>query len=564
MNTGGTRPNSLVPTETIQNILTQRGVCTEEQQQAFLSPRLADLPSPFLMRDMDKAVQLICRAMAEHQTVIVYGDYDVDGTSATVLLANFFSQHLGLMVMPHQPHRLRQGYGVHADDVRRLVAAAGPRPLLVTVDCGISAVEEVALAKEMGCSVLITDHHLVVAPMPAADAILNPRRKECDFPDKNLAGVGVAFFLLMGIRSKLVHSGSFNQKHIPNLKAELDLVALGTIADVVSLQGVNRILVKAGLEVMARQTRIGVASLMEKAGLAPSAIGGREVAFRLTPRLNAAGRMGNVEIARELLATSSREHAGHLAEELERVNRERQEMTSQVMEQAREECRRRQVMTPHGLTIWGSWHAGVIGIVAARLAEELCCPVAVLSLEGELLKGSLRSVPGVDLSQVLQQCAEFLLKFGGHAAAGGLTMERSQVEAFSRKFDSIIGQQVNPEPLREENSAHRITTRDLLDETFLGQYELLEPFGCGNPEPVFDLCDAIPQEIRTFGRQGDHLGFVLRDNGVRLDGVAFNMALCAETLMRGRTARLRCSLRRQHPDRGGGYTVHAMDLIDSC
>ncbi|OQX19932.1 MAG: hypothetical protein BWK76_02865, partial [Desulfobulbaceae bacterium A2] len=292
---------------------------------------------------MERAVALVLQVKERNSTIVVYGDYDVDGTCGAVLLAKYFRHHLGLRTLIHQPHRLQQGYGVHDDDLRLLAVAAGDRPMLVTVDCGISAVNEVALAKELGFTVLITDHHEPGKILPAADAILNPKQGECGFPDKDIAGVGVAFFFLMALRTTMLKSGFFKDKLMPNLKNELELVALGTVADVVPLRGVNRILVKGGLEMLARQPRVGVTALRHKAGMDHGPIGGRDIAFRLAPRLNAASRMGQVELARDLLDSDDPEQARHIAGQLEAVNSERQEVTAKILEEALAQSRQQSV-----------------------------------------------------------------------------------------------------------------------------------------------------------------------------------------------------------------------------
>lgn len=535
----------------IRDILSRRGI-TGGQLQDFLHPRLADLPSPFLMQDMEQAVTLVLQARERGSRIVVYGDYDVDGTCAAVLLVNFFRQHMEMSAEIHQPHRLRQGYGLHPDDLRQLARSAGPHPLLVTVDCGISAVAEVALARELGFAVLVTDHHELPTILPAADAILNPRRQDCFFPDKDIAGVGVAFFLLMALRTRLAQAGCFAAQGMPNLKKELELVALGTVADVVPLTGVNRILVKGGVEVMAGRPRAGVAALLKKARMDDGVIGGRDIAFRLAPRLNAASRMGKVELARDLLGTDNDSEAWRIADQLETVNSERQELTAQILAAALEQSRRSAGEHSSSRTVWGPWHPGVVGIVAARLAEEHNCPAVVLCEDNTLLKGSVRSARGVNIHHALEQCRDLLLRFGGHAAAGGLTLEASKAAAFAERFDLAVRAQIQYAEDKEKISTEDdislagLLGAELVQPGFLQHYLFLEPFGCGNPEPIFVLDGVQPTSVRVFGRTRQHLGFSFLWHGVRVDGIAFNMAHWAPRMTDGSVVTLRCTVRQQN------------------
>ncbi|MCF6290663.1 MAG: single-stranded-DNA-specific exonuclease RecJ [Desulfobacterales bacterium] len=526
----------------IARLLLQRGIAGEDSARAFLGPTFAQLPPPRSLLGMNQGVAVIEQALSQKMPVTVYGDYDVDGITATALLVRFL-RLLGLAVTPYQPDRLTEGYGLNQQAIRKLHARAmkqhGVAGVLVTVDCGITSIAEVTLARELGFLVVITDHHLPLPHLPPADALINPLQPGCPFPDKNLAGVGVAFYYCMGLRSHLVEQGFWPEtKKIPNLKTFLDLVALGTIADVVSLTGVNRVFVRAGLEVINQKKGDaalgpGLNALFELANIGARGITVEDISFRISPRINAAGRVGSPETAIDLLLTEDPEQARSLARTLENTNQQRREIEAQVHEQALALAGEEVRQGRRGLVLWGQgWHPGVIGITAARLAEQFWRPCILFAVDGDLAKGSARSVPDVDLHQLLCACnQEHLVRFGGHAGAAGVQINTQHLEIFKKDFERQISIQVNPELLvpRLWIDAH-LNFQELFVESFLSNYIKLFPFGRGNPEPVFVVKGCRLTDLQVVGPGQDHLRFVVRADNMSRQGIAFGFSDMAATL----------------------------------
>ncbi len=506
-------------------LLCRRGMTTARAATTFLYPSLGDLPSPFLLKDMDKAVSLVITAFHEKWPVVIHGDYDLDGISSTALLARFF-RSLSIRAVCHLPDRLTEGYGINKQSIARLAPGGGGPALLITVDCGITAVEEVAFAREKGFRVIVTDHHEPPASLPPADAILNPKQEDCSFPFPELAGVGVAFYLAMGVRSRLVEQGVWNKETAPNLRQFLDFVALGTVADVVPLLGLNRILVRAGLEVLTERSSPGIRALSERARTMEGRITAEDISYRLAPRLNAAGRLGKPGLALELLTCSEPAKARQLAGRLELINQERRQMETEALGLVMDQCARQEDEGRAGFVAYGNYHLGIIGIIAARSVEKYGKPVFVLTDEvaGDqgLLKGSGRSIKGINLYEVLQQCAETTVQFGGHAMAAGLTLHKSKLNGFAATFDRVVAATGKTEqPDNERLIDYLPTTAEIFDEHFIGLYHNLEPFGQGNPEPVFCLEN---QKIESSHTLRNHLKYSIRHNGHLFNGIGFGLA----------------------------------------
>jgi single-stranded-DNA-specific exonuclease len=506
--------------EAIIAILLQRGLGEAEQIQEFLHPDFGQLPSPWLMKGMRAAVAIISKAVAARQPIVVYGDYDVDGATGAAVLV-LFLRELGLEVLVCQPNRFTQGYGLHSALVADLQARA-PGAVLITVDCGITSVEAVTAAKQSGMSVIVTDHHQPAPELPPADAILNPLQPGCCFPFKHLAGVGVAFYLLMGIRSQFKEQGFWQgrEAEMPNLREFLDLVAMGTIADMVPLLGPNRIFARAGLEVLQEARRPGVSCLLEITSTLGQRLSSEDIGYRLGPRINAAGRTGDPGRALELLLTKDYERARQLAMELEEANRCRQALEKEVFSQAsvsagdflRAGCK--------SLVLSGkSWHGGVLGIVASRLLNRHYRTTILLTEKDGLLKGSGRSVPEVNLHQALESCADLLEQFGGHAHAAGLALRPENLQAFQEKFEREVAARLEPEDLKPKLMIDGVMADELFDGKFLESYLRLQPFGIGNPEPVFGSSVGRLLATRVVGKT--HLKFSWAYNGYRLDGIGF-------------------------------------------
>jgi single-stranded-DNA-specific exonuclease len=508
-------------------VLAARGLGDVADAERFLAARLSDLPDPFALEGMDRAVERIAGALAREERIACYGDYDVDGVASTALLAGFL-RAAGGDVVTYTPHRLAEGYGLNLDATRRL-AGQGVR-LLVTLDCGITSVEEVRAAAELGVDAVVVDHHTVPVELPAAVAILNPHQPGCRYPDKGLAAVGVTFALTMALRKALRQAGRFGTgRPEPNLRQALDLVALGTVADVVPLTGANRILVRWGLDELAREGRPGVKALKRVAGILPGQpVSAAQVGFRLGPRINAAGRLDDAGRGVRLLSTSDAGEARSLAEELDGENRARQEIERRMLEEAMAAAEERVRAGARGLVLWREgWHAGVVGIVAARVAERFHRPAVLVGLEGQAGKGSGRSVEGFHLHDALAACSSHLVRFGGHRHAAGVTVEARALEAFREAFESHAAARLAPEDLVPRCRIDgRLRPSDVTEAAALG-LERLAPFGAGNPEPVFALAGR-PTRARTVGAGGAHLKLAF---GPGLDAIGFQMgerlSLCA-------------------------------------
>ncbi|MBN2497582.1 MAG: single-stranded-DNA-specific exonuclease RecJ [Deltaproteobacteria bacterium] len=503
-------------------LLLLRDVQTVEQARDFLQPGLRQLHDPFSMHGMEAAVERLVEALKKGERICVYGDYDVDGVTATALLILFFNRS-GLDVQYRIPSRLEEGYGLNMPAVEEI--ASNGTHLLVTVDCGISDLEPIQRAVELGMDVIVMDHHQVPAELPSACAVLDPHQSVCSFPTKDLAAVGVAFNLLIALRSRLRASGFYRECDEPNLREYLDIVALGTVADIVPLVGENRVLAHCGLAELTAGRRPGVAALKEVAGLMGGQVTTGHIAFRLAPRINAGGRLGRADKGVELITTRSFSRALILARELDEANTRRQSIERQIFDQARENAP--EAFDRHGkealVLACEGWHVGVVGIVASRLVELFDCPVVLIALDGERGRGSARTTKGVHLFDALRQCGDMLEAFGGHEMAAGLTIRRSELEAFRKAFREAVlqqatesgGQVLYADAEVQPNAWH---TEDI---EALGK---LEPHGAGNPEPVFLARDLQIKNVRIVGRDPPyHLKAVALDGSRPWDLIGFRM-----------------------------------------
>ena len=465
----------------VARILLNRGLAAEGDILAFLDPSLERLNPPFELPDLEAAAARLGRAVRQGEPVAVYGDYDADGITATAVLHQFLRE-LGLNCFPYIPDRLTQGYGLKIEGLKELAPQAR---LVVTVDCGISDAAEVAWAKTQGLEVIITDHHEIPPELPDALAVVNPKRLGHAYPFGELAGVGVALLLALGVRADLRAEGWFRQHPEPNLRSYLDLVALGTAADVVPLVGENRILVRQGLKVLEESRRPGIIALKEVTRLEGKPISYQNVVFQLAPRLNAAGRMGQARCALELLLCDDLAQARVQARYLHNLNRQRQALEEEVLKQARALIRRDNLAARPVLVLAEEgWHPGVIGIVAARLADEYHRPAALVSLVNGRGRGSARSVEGFHLFKGLTACRQVLHKYGGHAAAAGFEVAADQVPALQDLLEQAFHEQVGLEPPRPTLKVDAQVELPDLDRAFNRHLETLRPFGPGNPAPV--------------------------------------------------------------------------------
>jgi single-stranded-DNA-specific exonuclease len=493
-------------------VLCARGLDTIEECRSFFADGEELLHDPMCMRDMDKAVARIQKALADRELIAVYGDYDVDGITSTCLLTHYL-RNQGATVNPYIPDRLEEGYGLNHEAVR-LLAERGTT-LIVTVDCGITAVEEIAYAATLGVDVVITDHHECKEPLPAAVAVVNPHRPDCTYPFSDLAGVGVAFKLVLALGGASQQSALLGQY--------ADLAAIGTIADVMRLVDENRAIVHMGLGSLQKTASPGLRALFREAGVDGKPITAITIGYVIAPRINASGRMGKATLAQELLLTQDVERADALARELCALNRERQTIEGQIYEEsvARVEL---ESTPPRAIVLADcKWHQGVVGIVASRLAERFRCPVFMICLSEGKGKGSCRSFGGVNLFAALEQCNHLLEGFGGHALAAGFTIREEYVDGFRDHITACITASTGDAPICStlmvdvalENAEH-------LTQSEVKELAALEPHGSGNPRPLFSLTGATVAGLSDVGA-GRHLKLSLRKGHQTLDAIFFSI-----------------------------------------
>ncbi len=504
----------------IAEIFLRRGIDQPEDIGRFLSPSLSHLPDPNLLKGMEKTVKRLLQAIERHEKVLVYGDYDVDGISSTVILVQFFRQ-VGLHVFYHIPSRLQEGYGLNGETIREY--AKEGVSLLVTVDCGISNIDEVACATSFHMDTIITDHHEPPAELPAAYAIINPKQADCPYPEKNLAGVGVAFNLLVACRRAMREAGMLSGEI--NLKRYLDMVALGTVADVMPLTGVNRIFVKYGLEEIASAHRPGIEALLTISRVDRSiGITARDIAFKLAPRLNAAGRMDSVHDAMELLLTDDAAVADEQAYRLQQLNLQRRKVEEVIFEEVNGCMAQDRNYGGKHVTVLASsdWHEGVIGIVASKIAERYFQPTMLISMnENGVGKASGRSIPGIHLLDMITRCSEHLNRFGGHQMAVGFSIDHNNLEAFRNSLDSLVAEQLQSHKLQQELTVDgRLNLGDLSFQ-LLQDLAQLAPFGFGNPEPIFVAEELEVNRASIVGK--NHLRLHVRDHSAKSNAIGFNM-----------------------------------------
>ena len=492
-------------------VLAARGWSDPEQARKFLyeDPPLHD---PMEMKDMDRAAARLRRALDRGETIAVYGDYDVDGITATCLMTSFLRGEGG-KVIPYIPNRLEEGYGLNRGAVEKLKNQGAA--LVVTVDCGITAVEEAGYAASLGLDVIITDHHECKETLPAAVAVVDPHRGDCPYPFKHLAGVGVALKVCMAL------AGPARTEEL--MAREADLCALGTVADVMELTDENRTIVRRGLEALARTGRPGLRALLREAGAEGKAVSSTSIGYTLAPRINAAGRMGRSEVAEELLLTRDPARAEGLARELCALNRERQELEGEIFAQ----CDLLVDTLPAGerdaLVLAGKdWHQGVVGIVASRLTEKYGVPAFMICIQDGRGKGSCRSCGGLNLFSLLEGCGDLLESFGGHELAAGFTISEENIPAFRTRINRLVRER------RESAGAAPSLTVDcvldgpeLLSQGEIEQLSLLEPYGPGNPKPVFRLDRCAVAGLTQVGN-GKHMKLKLASGDRNLDAIFFS------------------------------------------
>ena len=487
-------------------VLSSRGIGSKQEACKYLACD-APMPDPFLMTDMALAAGRVGLALANQEKIAVFGDYDVDGITATCLLTSFLRRQ-GADVVSYIPGRLEEGYGLNPIAIRQL-SSEGVK-LIITVDCGITAVAEAEMCHELGIDLVITDHHECKETLPRAVAVVDPHRPDCGYPHKNLSGVGVAF--------KLAAALCGSQEEV--LADYADMVCLGTVADVMLLQGENRVFVARGLELLQNTKRPGIAALMAECGCAPETVSSSSIGFMLAPRINAAGRMGQIELALELFLTEDANRASEVARALCDLNRQRQAVESEIYDQAISMLPSGQV--PEAIVLADeSWHQGVVGIVASRIAEEFCCPAFLICLDGEHGKASSRSHGGFNLFASLTALAPLLESYGGHELAAGFTITRSNIPEFRRQISQLAAGFYNDDTPRTSMDIDCAIQPEMLTISGIESLNVLEPCGSGCPKPVLMMQNLTIERISIVG-SGRHMRLRLRRGRLGFNAIYFS------------------------------------------
>lgn len=541
-------------------LLARRGIATPAARDAFLAPRPTALADPFLLADLGRAIDRLGVARRERERIALYGDYDADGLTSTALLTRALAA-MGFQVIPFVPHRVRDGYGLNCAIIDRL-AAAGVT-LLLAVDCGISNHREIAHAAALGLDTIVLDHHQVPATLPPAYAVVNPHRADCAYPFKDLAAVGLAYALIRALVQEGYSLRGRWEADEADLLELLDLVALGTIADVVPLREENRILVAWGLRALRETAHPGLRALVAVAGVAREALTAWHIAYVLAPRLNAAGRIAEPETALQLLLATTDDEALPLARQLDQCNRERQRELARIIAEATASVEQAGPLDDDRrfLQLDGAgWTAGVVGLVAGRLTEHYGRPVLVLERGDTVSKGSARSVDGFNIIEALRECDDLLSHYGGHAKAAGLTVPNEHLDALHQRLLTLAGERLSPEQLRPTLALDLDLPASRLSFALVELLAQLEPCGHGNPEPLLLVRDARVGDTRT-SHDGKHLFFTLRRPGQpSVRGVAFGQGARARELASAPAIDLAGVLKRETWQGEDRLTFHARDF----
>lgn len=498
----------------IAKILLNRGIDTFDKAKLFFRGKMENLYDPFLLGDMEKAVERIVRAIEQKEKILIYGDYDVDGITSVSMLYLVLKQ-LEADVCFYIPHRVQEGYGISTAGIDE--AAKQNIDLIISVDCGITAIKEVEYARQLNMDIIISDHHEPGIQLPDAYAILNPKCKCSKYPFQELAGVGVAFKLAQALIAVMKLDEAVIEEYV-------DLVAIGSAADIVPLIDENRIFVKEGLKKLNETDRPGLKALLQVAGLLNKPLGTGQIVFIIAPRINAVGRMGNAERAIELFTTRDKNRALEIANLFEIENRQRKNIDEETFRMAQQIVEENYNLADHyGLVLdQEGWHPGVIGIVASRVVEKYYRPTIMISFEDDVGKGSARSVSGFDIYLALKQCEDLLIGYGGHKYAAGLTIERHNIEEFRTRFNEIASQHLDKELLAPKLRIEGEIRLSEINSRLYKFLRLLAPFGPQNMRPVF-----LSQKLQVVGTPSivgnNHLKFKVRQDGVVLDAIGFNL-----------------------------------------
>ena len=488
----------------VASILVSRHILSAERALNFFNPSLNHLSPPFSIQDMDAAVDRIAAAILKKEKILIFGDYDVDGITATTLFLKFF-RSIGARVSYYIPHRILEGFGLRERHISDVALSNGIN-LIITVDCGSDSHDAVAAAKNAGIDIIITDHHMVSGTVPHAVAVVNPKRDTDPSVFRDLAGVGVAFYLLICLRKKLRETDFWEYRKEPNLKNYLDLVALGTLADMVPLTRENRILTKTGVELIRSTRRHGLNALIAVSGIDKHAIDADDIVFYMAPRLNAAGRMDHAASAVELLSAEDAQKAREIAHSLNRLNQDRRSIENKILFQILDHLKKNpDLLQKNSLVLSdGNWPLGILGIVAARIMKQFYRPVVLVTTADGIGKGSARSIPGINLYKGLSACEDHIETFGGHAMAAGLKIKDENIEPFKTRFEHVVSQMAVPSDFTPKITIdYRLDFADISDR-LIDELEMLKPFGMGNHEPLFmteDVGLASSKQVGSHHRQ---------------------------------------------------------------
>lgn len=516
----------------VAHLLANRGFTTVEAAKEFMLAGTESLLSPFTLKGMERAVTLIENTIAEQKRIVIYGDYDVDGITATSVLYRFLKK-CGANVDYYIPERQSEGYGLNLDALEELIAQK--TGLVITVDCGISSADLVAEVKDR-LPIIITDHHTPPENIPPALAVINPKQKDCPYKDKNLAGVGVAYKLCQGIWLRRNNDWYLD---------DLDIVALGTVADVVPLVGENRIFVREGLKKMIDAPDLGLKALIEVAGLRDKVITAGHIGFTLAPRLNAAGRVTHATRGVDLLISDNWQDAQEIAEELQETNTNRQQIEREIYDIARHDVVNQGEKADKVIVVAGEgWHPGVIGIAASRLVEEFYKPTLVISINDGIGKGSCRSIESCNIYEALKSAEDLLLQFGGHKQAAGFSIEANKIPELRERLTEYCTNQLTDEDYTPVIDIDGVLDPNEVTIPVIDQLASLEPYGMGNSTPVFALNKIYLQDIFLMGQQKNHCKFIFDSGNNVLDGIAWQGERYQQKIFAGENVKVAFSLQK--------------------
>lgn len=502
-------------TEIIATLLVNRNLVNKEEVENFFVPTLDKLPNPMLMSGIESSISRIIKAMLKKEKIAIYGDFDCDGITSTSILYGFL-ESMDANVTFYNPHRIEEGYGINFQSIEKLVNDGVS--LIISTDCGISENEVILKSKKLLVDFIITDHHTVPDVLPEAFSIINPKIKECKYPFKEICAAGVVFNLIVALRTKLRGISFFNERPEPNLSKYLDLVSIGTVADSMPILGVNRIFVYNGLKQIAATERKGLKSLIGKQKEKYSV---RDISFGIAPKINAAGRVGSATDAVKLLTSKDEKVVEQLISIIEKNNVKRQEIQEQVLKEAENLAKSEFIKNParSSLVLYSNgWHPGVIGIIASRIVKQFGVPCAVLSLNDSIAKGSLRTANNINLYNILEQCSDLLIQFGGHSGAAGVTINEDSIEDFKNKFENLIAEY-------DFDSGELIELEcDINFENIkiqlVREIEKMEPFGNGNPFPIFSTNNVTIKNKKIIKEK--HLELLLEEDSIQHRAIWFN------------------------------------------